>query len=107
ANNFFAVDGHGRKLPASSASCENDVFGFNGLLAVIGSSDFYLSFCHEFSKSVDDVNLVFAHQELDTLAHFISNSSATFDHGREILFSGGLNSKILCVFDVFKYLGAF
>jgi hypothetical protein len=45
ADDLFAINGHGRQLPAAAAGGNDNMTGFYGLLAVIGGGYFNLSLC--------------------------------------------------------------
>src|SRR5690606_23843855 len=64
-----------------------------------------LVFC-KLSSTLDDVNLVFLHQELNALTHTDSNITASFDNSREVSISLTLycNTVIGCMVQIFEDL---
>ena len=54
-----------------------------------------------------NIDLVFTHQELNALAHFVGNPATPFDHSLEINRTRCVQSKVFCMLYVLVYLGSF
>ncbi len=52
------------------------------------------SFGLELAVTLDHVDLIFAHEELDAFAHFVCDAAAAVDDSGEIHCSGGFDAEL-------------
>ena len=95
-----------RQLTTARTGSYNDVLAFYYLFFTIFISDLEFTLAHKFTKTHYYIDLIFSHQELYALAHFISYSAAAFHHSAKVSFKVfHLHAIVGCVIHIVHYLG--
>jgi len=101
ADDLFAIHGQGGQLSAPPPGGDDDVLGLDHLGFPVASAYFDLALRDQFPESHHHVDLIFLHQELYALTHFICYPAAALDHRVKLRGAAGLDSIILRMLDIF------